>query len=629
MKKIRLALWISCLFAANASAMKQVAYIYGDVAGDGTIPSGAAAAYDPMLLTDTGATGCSEFRALIEGQGYVITQHYDQVTTLDAAFLEPFDVVVFGLHQKIWSGAEQTALDTWIRAGGGILMYNDSAAGGHFGTVGIGNTTGQQAVNSILSAYGMEVTVDQGGGTRAYTSDPDTCHPVIWDQPVFEGEGVSPVAVDESSGARVLIPLEEAYKVSGGTMTVDPDPAITIMNPRWAVLAHQTVGEGNVMAIFDRQPLWNNGPGSDIDEEDNREVLRRIVRYLARDYGNSPEWLDCTWEWKLKPATPDRYLELSWRQWSGGAGVNGFNYIARNQRFRMEFRTDLLSGGWLSDTGQVELVTLAPEAGGETDRVTVRWLPETDLLLGYARVSVTPFTNVTPLTVDAGMNVCVSESGSAWLEGAVDGTATSLSWSVQSGPGTVTFADGSALETSASFSQPGIYELRLTAINGAGPSSDIVTVDVTADTDVVRAINCGGAAYAGFNGFAYEADTLFTGGHTDTFPGNAVAKTADDALYNFARSNHSSYDVPVANGTYKVYLQFSETFFGGENSRVFSASLEGNPIIQDLDLVEAAPGKWVAYDLSFPATVNDGALNITFSSTVNNALLNALVVIQD
>jgi len=33
--------------------------------------------------------------------------------------------------------------------------------------------------------------------------------------------------------------------------------------------------------MFDRQPMWNNGPGSDIDEQDNREILLVVMNFLA------------------------------------------------------------------------------------------------------------------------------------------------------------------------------------------------------------------------------------------------------------------------------------------------------------------------------------------------------------
>jgi len=125
------------------------------------------------------------------------------------------------------------------------------------------------------------------------------------------------------------------------------------------------------------------------------------------------------------------------------------------------------------------------------------------------------------------------------------------------------------------------------------------------------------------------ADTYFIGGHIDAFPGNSVANTTDDLLYNYARSGFSAYNIPVTNGNYQVVLKFSETYFSQNNKRVFDISLEGNLAIDDLDLHATAPGIWVAYDLEFPIEVTDNQLNITATARQNNTLLNAIVIIPD
>lgn len=268
--------------ALATGSVQSIAYIYGDVSADGDIPSGSEAPYDQMLLSDSGKKGLTAFRDMVQAQGYQIDQYYDRNTTLNAAFLNNFDVIVFGLHQKIWSSSEKSALDGWIRNGGGILMYSDSAAGGFGKLVGPLNTVGQSAVNNVLSAYGMQVTVDQVNGKNSFRAGPNPRHPIMAGRPVFEGEGVSPIAIDPSGDAKVLIPYEDNadYKVSGdGTIKFNRN--ISYSNPKYAVIAATEVGSGHVMAIFDRQPIWNSGGGSNIQQRDNREILRRIINFLA------------------------------------------------------------------------------------------------------------------------------------------------------------------------------------------------------------------------------------------------------------------------------------------------------------------------------------------------------------
>ncbi|MEW6127269.1 MAG: PKD domain-containing protein, partial [Acidobacteriota bacterium] len=85
--------------------------------------------------------------------------------------------------------------------------------------------------------------------------------------------------------------------------------------------------------------------------------------------------------------------------------------------------------------------------------------------------------------VDAGSDQSIGFGGTANLSGAVtdDGLPNSqltYSWSKVSGPGEVTFADASALTTTATFSIAGTYVLRLTASDTVSTSYDEITVTV-------------------------------------------------------------------------------------------------------------------------------------------------------
>ena len=108
------------------------------------------------------------------------------------------------------------------------------------------------------------------------------------------------------------------------------------------------------------------------------------------------------------------------------------------------------------------------------------------------------------------------------------------------------------------------------------------------------------------------------------------ANTNDDTLYNTARSRAESYDyaIPVSNGNYLVHLQLAETFFTTEGSRVYDVSIEGNLVIDDLDLVESSGGRFVAFPQTFTTSVSDGVLNIDLLASENNPLINAIVVVS-
>jgi len=522
------ALALTMLLISGSLYAKNIAYIHGDVSADGRIPSGNQAPYDQMLISDSGRTGLSQFKALVESQGHTISQHYDARTSLTRNFLNRFDVVIFGLHQKRWSNAEKNALDSWLRDGGGMLIYSDSASGGRFNIVGSQNNVGQRTVNNIIARYGMQVTVDQAHGVKAVRPGPSNNHPVVAGRQVLEGEGVSPIAVDRSAGVRIIIPYENngTYRVSGA-LTLPHRQGITINNPLYASLALKPLGQGNLMVMFDRQPMWNAGPGSSINKRNNREILRRMVNFLASGDNQTP------------PPPPAADLEV--------------------------------------------------QARAET---------------------------------------LVTVSGTATLDGSiVKGSSSSNRWRKVSGPGTVNFASATSVDTTATFSQAGVYTLEFRAENSAGNAAKNVTINVVSDSAIVHAINAGGGQETSNTGLIYSADAFFSGGHIDNFSGAAVSGTKDDEVYNHARSQHSAYRLPVPNGDYLVLLQLSETFFTARNRRVFDVSIESRLLIDDLDLFATAPGKHSAYDVLLDTSVDDGMLDITFSASRNNALVNGIVVI--
>lgn len=91
--------------------------------------------------------------------------------------------------------------------------------------------------------------------------------------------------------------------------------------------------------------------------------------------------------------------------------------------------------------------------------------------------------------VDAGEDQTITLPSSATLDGdAYDADLDDLTtlWTKVSGPGTVTFGDASAVDTTASFSTDGIYVLQLAADDGnSGTDTDTVTITVNEAPPVV------------------------------------------------------------------------------------------------------------------------------------------------
>ena len=276
MKKIILvALFVVSVVPVTVVFAGSIAYIHGRVSAEGEIlAEGQGTPFDQMLITDAGPTGLSMFKTLVESQGHSIVQFRDTLVNLNAAFLNNYDVVIFGLHQKIWSSAERSALRNWLDQGGGVFIYSDSASGGRFNMVvgGSANPVGQTVTNNLIAEYDMEVTVDQADGVPREDIVNSASISSIRGL-TLEGEGVSPIAVSPTNtSVEILAPY---------TRDVNRRQNLTISNPNFASLVLRPVGQGHIIVMFDRQPMWNNGPGSDIEEQDNSAILRELMDFLA------------------------------------------------------------------------------------------------------------------------------------------------------------------------------------------------------------------------------------------------------------------------------------------------------------------------------------------------------------
>jgi hypothetical protein len=107
------------------------------------------------------------------------------------------------------------------------------------------------------------------------------------------------------------------------------------------------------------------------------------------------------------------------------------------------------------------------------------------------------FPSNKPPTASAGPDLAVELPAAAMLGGnfSDDGLpnppgVVSVAWSKVSGPGTVSFADTNVWVTTATFSEPGDYVLRLTVSDGALAASDEAAVRVTGrDPGAVRIVS--------------------------------------------------------------------------------------------------------------------------------------------
>jgi hypothetical protein len=167
----------------------------------------------------------------------------------------------------------------------------------------------------------------------------------------------------------------------------------------------------------------------------------------------------------------------------------------------------------------------------------------------------------------------------------------------------------------------------LEAFNGTGDCVRWALENAGGNTgggSTTLAINSGGGMFTGADGTAYLADNYASGGNTYSTTDN-ISGTADDVLYRSERFGNFSYNIPVDNGSYDVQLKFAEVYFTASNKRVFDVRMEGNLVINDLD-IHAKVGHDARYDETHTIDVTDGVLNIQLIGVKNNAKICAIDV---
>jgi hypothetical protein len=235
--------------------------------------------------------GLSGFRAALEERGFTVRQEIDSAVTLNASTLAEVDVLILGSNNRRFAPAEANAVKAWVEAGGGLVAWSDSAFGGDWRQVGVGNPTGARSNNDLTEQFGMIFLRDNGKDYSGPATKNGRAGITRWLRPhfinnhqtngmaedglVIYGEGVSFVRIDPASGAEML-----ARPQNHGTNTVQSADAP--FNPATdAAVAVNQVGAGRVVGVFDRNLFWNDGEGTDLFEVDNRRFAQRIVEWAA------------------------------------------------------------------------------------------------------------------------------------------------------------------------------------------------------------------------------------------------------------------------------------------------------------------------------------------------------------
>lgn len=130
-------------------------------------------------------------------------------------------------------------------------------------------------------------------------------------------------------------------------------------------------------------------------------------------------------------------------------------------------------------------------------------------------------------------------------------------------------------------------------------------------------INVGGAAsgdYLGDQDWSINREYGRQDGSATTVT-QVIANTDLQDVYNTSANRLVYYRVRVPSGTYSLQLQFSENYYDESGKRVFDIYCNDSLIVSDLDIFSQA-GQYAAFNLTVDSlTVNEGSINLFFSSS--------------
>lgn len=189
------------------------------------------------------------------------------------------------------------------------------------------------------------------------------------------------------------------------------------------------------------------------------------------------------------------------------------------------------AGGTVTFADASAAATTATFSVASATPYVLRLTASDSLLTGVDEMSVTVSANQPPL-VNAGPDAAVTLPAGASLTGTVSddglppGSTLAIAWSKDSGPGTVDFAPPNEALSTATFSAPGTYVLRLTADDTALVGSDTLTAVVSPPQE--PSVSIGDATVVeGHEGYATVAATV-TMSATSAAPVTVRYQTEDD-----------------------------------------------------------------------------------------------------
>src|SRR5580704_1251710 len=157
-------------------------------------------------------------------------------------------------------------------------------------------------------------------------------------------------------------------------------------------------------------------------------------------------------------------------------------------------------------------------------------------------VTVNPSTVNPAPVVSAGPNLTVLQNAIVPLNGSASTSTGTLStaWGVANAPGGTFFANPLSPQTTAQFSTPGIYQIRLVASNGTYTNTSYATITVNPSTSATSSFQQGVNSYTGTSDSYISAASPSTNFGTSTTLNVRAGTLAEDALIEWNTSSIST-----------------------------------------------------------------------------------------
>ncbi len=244
-------------------------------------------------------------------------------------------------------------------------------------------------------------------------------------------------------------------------------------------------------------------------------------------------------------------------------------------------------------------------------------------------ISVTGAGNVAPELTNPGNQVYNGGSiVSLQIEGSDPNSGDILNYSATGLPTGLSMDASSGLISGTLTATAGNYPVTIRVTDQEGLFEEEQFTIVITDFETLLRINSGGPGFT-FGSENWAQDQYFNSGALFSTTA-AIAGTTNDQLYQterFAENGTMSYAVPLPAGEYQVRLHFAEIYHTAAGARIFDVDIEnGQATLTDYDIFVAAGGANTARIETFMVTVNDGTLNIDFSSTTELAKISGIEI---